>query len=194
MMYATHDAIRRDLERVARVGDDLPRVLRTSAGWELFKKALHVHHVAEDEALWPVMRPVVAGRTDAVLLLDAMHAEHAAIDARFEAVDAAIADHTRLREVLDALASAVTAHLDHEENEVLPLIDATVTESQWQRYGEVATARIGPDGPRFLPWLLDGASTETTQEVLSRLPEPLRQVFRNAWQPAYAQVDRWAAR
>jgi hypothetical protein len=40
MMYAMHDALRRDLEGVARItsrgGDDPRRVLGAATGWELF--------------------------------------------------------------------------------------------------------------------------------------------------------------
>jgi hypothetical protein len=48
MMYAIHAALRRELERIARVTarpDDEPKhVLRTAVGWEIFKSNLQVHH------------------------------------------------------------------------------------------------------------------------------------------------------
>jgi hypothetical protein len=66
MMYAMHDALRRELERIARITarpDDDPRhVLGTAVGWEIFKTYLRVHHTAEDDAVWPVMYRVLAGR------------------------------------------------------------------------------------------------------------------------------------
>jgi hypothetical protein len=44
MMYAMHHALRRELERIARITarpDDDPRhVLATAAGWEMFKTYL----------------------------------------------------------------------------------------------------------------------------------------------------------
>ena len=61
-MLAYHDALRRDLGPVALMTG-------RSEGWDLFKRFLHVHHVAEDEALWPVMRQALI-RTDDVVLLD----------------------------------------------------------------------------------------------------------------------------
>src|SRR5690348_252637 len=83
-MYTVHAALRRDLERIARVsarGDDNPaQVLRTACGWEMFKSYLHVHHTAEDDMLWPPMRQALADGADGNALLDAMEAEHAAID------------------------------------------------------------------------------------------------------------------
>jgi iron-sulfur cluster repair protein YtfE (RIC family) len=200
-MYAMHNALRRELQQIARItasGDDDPRhILRTAAGWELFKKALHIHHTSEDDALWPVMRQALANRPDDLALLDAMEAEHAAIDPRIEAIDAALTDRDagprRLGDLTDALATDLTHHLGHEEKEALPLIGATVTPQQWRHFGEVHASRTGPDTPRILPWLLDGASDEAIATMLAPLPEPVRLAYRNEWQPAYAALDRWHA-
>lgn len=199
LMYAMHDALRRELENIAKVtapgGDDPRRVLAAAAGWELFTTALHIHHTAEDEALWPPMAEALAARPDDLALLAAMEAEHAAIDPLLVAIDAAIADPEggpeRLGELTDTLATALRDHLDHEEKEALPLIDATVTDVQMRQFGEAHSARIGPDAQRILPWLLDGASDQTSAVTLGRLPEPVRLAYRDAWQPAYAAADRW---
>ena len=96
MMFAVHEALRRDLVRVARIAastDDAPaRRLQTVAGWELFKKFLVVHHTSEDQAIWPTLQERVAGKPDQAAVVDAMEAEHAAIDPLLTAVDAAAAD------------------------------------------------------------------------------------------------------
>ncbi|MBH0247876.1 hemerythrin domain-containing protein, partial [Streptomyces cavourensis] len=59
MMFAIHDALRRELERIARITsrvDEDPRhVLSTAVGWELFKKFLTAHHTSEDLTVWPAM-------------------------------------------------------------------------------------------------------------------------------------------
>jgi hemerythrin-like domain-containing protein len=199
MMYAMHDALRRELETLARItapgGEDPRRVLATAAGWQLFTNALDIHHTAEDKALWPPMAQALADRPDDLALLAAMEDEHAAIDPLLNAIDAAIDDPEggpdRLGELTDALATALRDHLDHEEKEALPLIDATVTDAQMRHFGELHSARIGPDVQRLLPWLLDGASAETSAATLSRLPEPVRIAYRDTWQPAYAGADLW---
>lgn len=51
----------------------------------------------------------------------------------------------------DALAGTLSRHLKHDEDETLPLIDATVTPQQWQHYGEVHRTWTGPDAPRLTP-------------------------------------------
>lgn len=197
-MYAMHDALRRELGHIARItarsSDDPQHMLRTAAGWELFKKALHIHHTTEDDALWPVMRQTLADRPDDLALLDAMEAEHAAIDPVIEAIDAAVADGeagSRLGDLTDALATNLTGHLAHEEKEALPLVDATVTLPQWQHFGQVHAGRTGPDTARILPWLLEDASAATVAAMLALVPEPVRMAYHNEWRPAHAALDRW---
>jgi len=201
LMYAMHNALRRDLEHIAKVtanvDDDPRRILAGAVGWEIFKKALRIHHGAEDEALWPVMRQTLAGRPDDLALLDAMDAEHAVIDPLIEAVDAALADpdsgSERIGARTDALASTLRTHLKHEEDEALPVIEVSVTPEQWQHYGMVHASRTGPDGPRLTPWMLDGADEKTVAMTLGMLPEPVRAMYRDQWQPAYVALDRWNA-
>jgi hypothetical protein len=64
MMFAMHDALRRELVQVRRIAgqrDDNPgKLLHAALGWELFKKFLLVHHQSEDDAVWPVLRAHVA--------------------------------------------------------------------------------------------------------------------------------------
>lgn len=189
MMYAMHDALRRDLGALARSATPS---LRTAVGWELFKKALLTHHLAEDEALWPAMRVVLADKPDDLALLDAMEAEHARIDPLIDAIDDALRDgHDRLGDLTDALAVELTAHLAHEEKEALALIDATVTEQDMAAFGAAHTTRYGPDVSRILPWLLDGAADDTAELIVGSLPEPVRNAYRDAWLPAHRATTLW---
>jgi len=199
MMYAMHAALRRELERIARVtaraDDDPKHVLRTAA-WEMFKSYLQVHHTAEDDMLWPPMRTALAGDADGVALLDAMQAEHSTIDPLLAAIDAALADRNsgpqRLGEQTDALATALRAHLGHEEAEGLAVIDATVTGEQFQAFGAEHGRRIAGDVQRYLPWMLEGATPDVIATVLGQLPPPVQQAYRDQWQPAYASLALWA--
>lgn len=195
-MYAMHDALRRELHHLAKAAADPRRVLSTAAGWEMFKKSLHIHHTAEDEALWPALRQTLADQPDDLALLDAMEAEHAVIDPLIEAIDVALSDldtpPALLGDLADELATAVTAHLKHEEAEAIPLIQATATPQQWAHFGQVHGQRIGPHAPRLVPWLLDGAPPQTVTTMLAPLPEPARVAYTTQWQPAYAALDRWS--
>jgi len=201
MMYAVHDALRRDAAQLARIsrqtGDDPRRRLRSAVGWELFTRFLHVHHTTEDVTIWPVMRGTLADRPDDLALLDAMESEHARLDSLITQVDAALADadhgHERLGDLVDALVTELSAHLRHEEKEGLPLIDAVLTPQQWQRFGEEHRRRVGSDASHYLPWLLEGADPQYAVTILSRIPAQFQQAYHAEWRAAFAGLDRWGA-
>ncbi len=186
MMFAYHDALRRDLKQISQME-------ARSDGWELFETLLHVHHTAEDDALWPVVRDAVGGRPDDLELLDAMAAEHATLGPLLETIAAARAAGESAPHARAELATKLREHLTHEENAALPLIDDTLTEEQWMSFGRAATERVAPNMPQYLPWLLDGADEDTTARILRLIPEPVQQTYRAEWQPAYAGKDWWAA-
>ena len=199
MMYAFHDALRREVERIARISarqDADPReVLRTAIGWEMFNTYLRVHHTSEDDALWPPLRDALAEKPEDLALLDAMEAEHAAIDPLLEGVDAALADRDsgpeRLAGLVDALTTGLGAHLRHEEKEGLPLIGATLDQGQWARFGELHRTRIGSDLSRYLPWVLDSADPARAERIIAGLPAPLLAAYGDEWLPAYARLKIW---
>jgi hemerythrin HHE cation binding domain-containing protein len=74
---------------------------------------LHLHHTAEDEVIWPALRPRLAHSPAALSVLDALEAEHQLIDPLLAAVDVQFAGTggDRLADVIDALTSALTGHL-----------------------------------------------------------------------------------
>ena len=97
IMLAAHDAFRRDLTRLARTAAtadlaDPAKRQSVAAGWELFKRQLHLHHTAEDDIVWPVLRPRLAHSEHALSVLDAMEEEHGRIDPLLAAVDAAFTE------------------------------------------------------------------------------------------------------
>lgn len=209
MMMAMHRALRRDLANLADLANltdlvaltddgELARQIRGAAGWQLFRDFLHVHHTAEDETLWPTLHDAVEGSPAALEVLAAMEAEHAAIDPLLEAIDAAVeqpgSGERSLGELIAELVQAVEAHLDHEERDALPLIDATLTEEQWRRFGADHRAKIGSQTPRWIPWILDGALLEHTDIILGRLPDEARTAFYEKWQPAYLALGLWGSR
>jgi hypothetical protein len=201
MMFAMHDALRRELAQVGRVAsrrdDDPATLLRAALGWELFKKFLTVHHQSEDDALWPPLRASVAGQPDRVALVDALEAEHAVIEPLLAAIDAAAADpdygYQRFGDIIDELSAKLTAHLAHEEADGLPLIDASLTPQQWQHFAQVHSERNLPDAPRYMPWLLSQARPQILDAILGKFPPPFLATYREQWAPAYAALEIWPA-
>ncbi|GLX94789.1 hemerythrin domain-containing protein [Herbidospora sp. NBRC 101105] len=184
MMYALHDALRRELDRVARLTETPDGLLKATVTWELFTTYLHVHHTSEDDTLWPALRKVVP-ETD-LALLDAMEAEHSVIDPALAAVESS--GPGDLAENVAVLRDRLTAHLRHEEHETLPLIAATLPEEEWARFGALHRRRVGDDTARYLPWLLDSAADDLADRVLNSLPGPIRTAYRDDWLPGYRTI------
>jgi hypothetical protein len=185
MMLATHDALRRDLARVTTLEV-------RNEGWTVFEQMLRMHHTAEDDLLWPVIRDAVRGQPDDLALLDAMEEEHAAIEPILETLDDALVRGKPDSASKLALETHLLEHLNHEERDALALVDRTLTPEQWMAVGQSMAQRVGPDMPRYLPWLLDGADDDTTARVLAPIPPPVRQAYADEWRPAFVALDRWA--
>jgi hypothetical protein len=201
MMLAMHDALRRELAQVGRLagqrGDHPGRLLRAALGWELFKNFLLVHHQTEDDELWPSLRASVAAQPGRLALVDALEAEHAGIEPLLTAIDAAAADpdygYQRFGDIVDQLVTTLSAHLVHEESDGLALIDASLTEPQWQHFAQVHGERLRGDVALYLPWLLNEASPQTLAAVAGKFPPPLLAAYREEWGPKYAAMNIWTA-
>jgi hypothetical protein len=197
IMIAAHDAFRRDLTRLARTASaanlaEPARRPSVAAGWELFKRELHLHHTAEDEIIWPVLRPRLAHSAAALSVLDAMEAEHGLIDPLLAAVDAQFAGGDRLADVIDALTSALTGHLAHEERDGLPLIGVALTAAEWRGVGRKIAGQNGLSaGSEMFAWILDGADRDHAAATLAQLPPPLRLLYRARWKPRFEKTPRW---
>jgi iron-sulfur cluster repair protein YtfE (RIC family) len=194
LMYAVHDAFHRDLRYLTaavEAGQTADAAVR--AGWATFKNQLHVHHTAEDTSLWPPLRQKVT-RPGETAVLDAMEAEHARIDPLLAQVDTSLAapGHPGLADNAAALAQTLADHMKHEENQALPLVEAHLGPGGWAAFRK-ATGKIQGlrGGAEFFPWMLDGASADTSKRVLSMLPPPARLLYRAAWRPRYARTPRW---
>ena len=207
IMIAAHDAFRRDLVSLARAaqGPDRHRPDRQrsiAVGWDLFKRQLHLHHTAEDELIWPVLRERLANSANALSVLDEMEAEHERIDPVLAAVDdgftaaAGSADGypgaTRLADAVDVLAATLTGHLTHEEKDGLPLIGTALTAAEWRGVGFKIARRSGLSaGGQMFSWMLDGATPEQARATLGQLPPPVRLLYKAVWKPRYARTARW---
>jgi hemerythrin HHE cation binding domain-containing protein len=197
IMLAAHDAFRRDLTRLARTASaanlsDPARRAPVAAGWDLFKRELHIHHTAEDELIWPALRPRLADSEFALSVLAAMEAEHELIDPLLAAVDAQLPAGDRLADVIDALTSSLTGHLRHEERDGLLLIGTALTAAEWRRVGrKIATKNGLSAGSEMFAWILDGTDRSQSAATLTQLPPPLRLLYRTLWKPRFDRTPRW---
>jgi hemerythrin-like domain-containing protein len=194
MMYATHRAFRRDLQRLeaaAMAQDHDTTPIRD--GWNNFKAQLLIHHSAEDNHLWPKAR-AATDRSDQLRLLQDMEDEHARLDPLLSALDddfaagrAEVGEHVR------QLAATFGHHLDHEEREGLPLIQALLTPADWADFAAHIRRRQGVKGAAiYVPWVLDGTPPADQKEFLAALPPPVRLLNRMRWAPRYERLNLWS--
>jgi iron-sulfur cluster repair protein YtfE (RIC family) len=195
MMYVTHDALRRDLGRLATAAAaGKARVPAVLAGWENFKAQLHIHHTVEDDDLWPRLYRAVADQPSELALLEQMETEHAALDPLLSAVDEALTRQPQ--EPLDkrqALTATLDAHLRHEENSALPLIQSVLSTADWRGFARSMARAQGVKGAAvYVPWIVDGATVAERKRFFSVLPAPIRLINRLLWEPRYRERGLWA--
>ncbi|WP_406470915.1 hemerythrin domain-containing protein [Streptomyces sp. NBC_01615] len=196
VMYAAHDAFRRDLERLGKAAADgtafTPQV---RAGWDNFTHQLHIHHTAEDSDLWPRVRREVAGRPQDIALLAEMEAEHGLLDPQLTAVDAALKDRlVELPELVHALASTLDDHLAHEEASALPLIQEVLTPADWGAFtGRIRETQGLRGAAVFVPWIVDGIPPADRAAFLGALPPPVRVLNRLFWEAGYRRRGLWGS-
>jgi hypothetical protein len=195
MMYATHGAFRRDLRLLAQAASsgDAEGV---RARWDNFKAQLLVHHSVEDANLWPMVRAAASGRAGAAQLLDDMEREHGQLEPLLDAVhDALTARLGPLDQLAIQLQSVLADHLDHEEDDALPLIQAVCTAADWRRFAGHMRRRQGVRGAAtYVPWILDGLDQAARRRFLAALPLPVRFVNRLVWEPRYRRRARSSLR
>ena len=194
-MYVTHDGFRRDLERLA----DAAAAGRTAtpqvrAGWQNFKRQLHVHHTVEDAWLWPRLKELVAGRPADLALLADMEAEHAVLEPRLEAVDGAMGTGApQLPQYVEELRAVLDRHLQHEEDAALPLIQSVMTPKDWRGFSRAMARKQRLGGASvWIPWITDGMAPDDARKFLARMPPPLRLLYRLSWDAKYRDRGLWS--
>lgn len=193
IMYALHDAFRRDLDAMLAPNAG-PAAVR--ARWAVFRDQLEFHHTAEDEVMWPPVRARLADDPDGLALMDAMQDEHKLIDPLLAAVDDALtgeAGQARLADALTGLRTVLASHLAHEETDALPLITTVMTRAGvtaiFKELGRIGGLRSGlRRGAVMFPWALSGASPQTQAQVIGSLPPPARLLYRAVWLPRYRRA------
>jgi hypothetical protein len=177
-MYLMHRGFRRDLAAFAAATATTPtadrkRWARLARRFELFAGVLHKHHHGEDVGLWPLLHE----RGADAAVLDALEAEHEAIDPCLTACRAELAtmaaggdDATRqaLAERTARLRDLLCAHLDHEERDGMAEVQAHLTQEDWERLDrEVFAPEYRPrDLPAVLGWVVSGL----TRDEAMRMP------------------------
>jgi len=209
IVYMIHEAFRRDLARLSGAlrapALDKARTRRLADHWEFVNDQLHHHHRVEDESLWPVVRPKLAGQGEQLEVLHDMETQHLSLAPQDDAVtkgfsvlaakpgDRAALD---LADQVDVLGLDLATHLDDEEARCFPVIDQAMTEEEFQSFGKATAKAVGMRGSaKFFPWIFDGANPLERKAVLSMPPPPVRVLCTYVWEPRYRRQTAalWAS-
>lgn len=146
--------------------------------------ALHVHHLSEDEVLWPRLLDRVSLHAE---LVHRMQQQHDQIGEYLERIrsllpvwaeTAAPRQRDELATTLADASVVVETHLDEEERQILPLVAAHLTIVEWDELAE----RMHASMPRarmlkFLGMVLEEATPEEQRQMMSALPLPARMLW-----------------
>ncbi|TDB93144.1 hemerythrin domain-containing protein [Actinomadura sp. 7K534] len=201
-MVVTHRVSRRESRVLAaqvpgvRPGDTgRARVL--AAHLSDYLLALHLHHSAEDELLWPLLLARVELEADVVRRMERQHERLAAGMERMTRLAPAWAEHAdeesrdALSELLTEHAGLLTEHLDDEEQNILPLVERHVSVSEWAKLSEHFTTHTPRDKQLFfLGAVLEDADPRERAHVLGGLPLPARLVWHTVGRVRYARRIR----
>ncbi|KGN31731.1 hypothetical protein N802_03120 [Knoellia sinensis KCTC 19936] len=191
-----HAAVRRDFGRFESALRSFPdgdgaRARQLRRAWATIDRQLHHHHRTEDAYVWPYVRSL--GVADPALL-DAMESEHqamaAGLDAATSALDALVADPTSAVALAGADAVAETtrvtvSHLDHEENDVMPVITERMETPEWK----AVERQLRKGSPFFagelFAWLQDGGDPVVLDALADTVPAPVRFILSKGFGRSY---------
>ena len=208
MMGIVHTALRRDLGRLhdaltnGRPGPEQREALGAHAAWMM--EFLHAHHAGEDDGLYPM---VLAKNPAALELLAVMEADHKRVIPAMDEFTQTVArwtstgsdaDRIETLTALDQLTTVLYPHLEREENEMMPVVAASITHRDWHRWDQQHNIK-----PKSLPklaeegnWLIDDLDVDRRKIVEAEVPAIPRYIVLYGFGPGYRKraARRWGPR
>jgi Hemerythrin HHE cation binding domain len=154
--------------------------------------ALHMHHETEDIALWDRL---VSRDPGCALHVDQMRAQHAAVAAHLARIEPQLAPWVKsadpsLRDALahdiDELRETLIAHLGQEEDDIMPVAGAVLSQQEWDWMEEHTRAtlmahrkELGKDVLALQLGLLIASVPEGEREawIRTNVPAPIRVLY-----------------
>jgi hypothetical protein len=198
-MLIAHDAFRREFalmpglvrgvvagnrDRAQIIGDHI----------EGATSLLHIHHVLEDDNVWPWLLDRCG---EAVApLVELMEGQHQQLAAAVRQVDDALSawrdspfaeSRQALVDVVDRLITVLKEHLSTEEDRVVPLMEHHVTAAEWKEFLKNESAAVDPDHlPLMLGMLMYEGDPESVEQVIAAMSADARPDIRQLAAPTFA--------
>ncbi|HEY7277510.1 MAG TPA: SRPBCC family protein, partial [Trebonia sp.] len=124
----------------------------------------------------------------------AMAADHGAVQAALDAVESAVARYARsadrrmdLIAALDALQEVLLPHLRREEDEMMPVVSASITEQQWRDWDQAENVKPLPLRELAFTgnWILDELGPDDRAITEALVPAVPRWIVKNVFGPSY---------
>ena len=210
-MALVHDVFRRELKAVPKLIDSVHpgqhgRAMRIARHIANLMAALHHHHIAEDELVWPKLRARTPRYAEIIHRMETEHEFIAKsvfnVELRLANWTAAIAAATtefgsqsqatvELINEVTALTALVGDHLHGEERLVVPLINESLTAAEWraatERGASFISGRNIAFAIAFAGMTLESCTTEQRRRFLAGMPPPQRALVRLFAQRARAK-------
>lgn len=192
-MAVAHRVFRNELHNILGLVRDVEfadtvRSAAVGAHLELILAALHHHHAAEDELLWPKLRARAPACAEAIARMQHAHRDISDADARIKSILASwarSADARLARQLAEAVADLserLDEHLADEERNIVPLINQHITAEEWQQCAARGTEFISRKNLRLGLVLggltFDAASADEARRILAHVPLPQRVLIR----------------
>jgi hypothetical protein len=192
-MLVVHRMFRREFHGVVDLIDgvamgDVGRARIVGNHLTFMLTALHHHHAAEDDKVWPILQSRVATTQDDI---ERMVNEHAAIAATVRRVETLLAPWMRsadrqhgalLASVVAELCGLLDEHLDDEERIALPIMEKHLEDAEWQAMLDQGASFISGRnlyrGIVMAGMALSTASDAERRLFLSNMPIPQRWMVR----------------
>lgn len=160
--------------------------------------ALHHHHQAEDDLIWPLLLERATLHVD---LVRRMEAQHTALGAALDRIEkltpewrrsASLVEGRELAAAVRDAAAILREHMGEEETEILPVITEHLSVEEWAKVGERGGKSIQDKRKRllFLGAILEDASPAEQRNFLGELPPPVRVLWKLAGRRAYGGYTR----
>ncbi len=198
-LVAVHRVFRREFAVLPALvrgvgGGDAERAAVVARHARMILAGLRSHDDGEDGALWP---PLLERAPDAAALLDRLRIQHTAISALVESIEdlldgwdpgGSAEAGERVATAAGGLYPMLAAHLDAEDTQVLPLVEAYLTGPEWEAVARPSRGVI----PRQQTPLMFGAMLEEATEaerelLLAPVPLPVRFLLRTVGARKYRQ-------
>jgi hypothetical protein len=198
-MLIAHDMFRREFALMPGlvrgvVAGDRDRALIVGDHIGGATRLLHIHHVLEDDNVWPLL--LDRCRESVAPLVELMEGQHQQVAAAVHQIDDALSvwrdspfagSRQALVDVLNRLIPVLKEHLSTEEDRVVPLMENHIKAAEWNEFLKNESAAVDPDHlPLTLGMLMYEGDPESVERVIATMSADVRPEIRQLAAAAFA--------